>query len=53
MARSAKVGDFVKIHDIGPLAEVLAVNQDQFYLTLDGNEFWCPSSIIDFSDEEG
>jgi len=42
-----KIGDRVKIYDIGPLAEVLAIRQDQLYLRLEGSEFWCPTSIID------
>lgn len=42
-----KIGDRVKIYDIGPLAEVLAIGQDQLYLKLEGSEFWCSISIID------
>lgn len=42
-----KVGDRVKIYDIGPLAEVLKIQKDQLFLRLEGSEFWCPTSIID------
>ena len=41
-----KAGDFVKIEDIGPLAEVLKVGNNSTYLRLDGEEFWCPLSIL-------
>lgn len=41
-----KVGDFVKIPDIGPVAEVIKVGRNELYLRLEGEEFWCPVSII-------
>lgn len=41
-----KPGDFVKIEDIGPLAQVLKTGRKKLYLRLDGEEFWCPISII-------
>ena len=41
-----KVGDLVKIEDIGPLARVLKTGCNEVYLKLDGDEFWCPISII-------
>lgn len=41
-----KAGDFVKIENIGPLAQVLKTGNGQVYLKLDGEEFWCPLSII-------
>lgn len=41
-----KAGDFVKIEDIGPLAEVLKTGCNQAYLRLEGDEFWCPLSIL-------
>lgn len=41
-----KAGDTVKIEDIGPLAEVLKTGGDEVYLRLDGDEFWCPLSIL-------
>ncbi len=47
-----RVGSLVKIHDIGPMAKVLAIKRDQLYLSLDGNRFWCPLCIIDFQKEE-
>ena len=40
-----KAGDLVKIDDIGPLAQVLKKGR-RMYLRLDGEEFWCPTSII-------
>lgn len=41
-----KAGDLVKIDDIGPLAQVLKKGRGRMYLRLDGEEFWCPTSII-------
>lgn len=41
-----KPGDFVKIEDIGPLAQVLKKSRGRMYLRLAGEEFWCPTSII-------
>lgn len=41
-----KGGDLVKIDDIGPLAQVLKKGRGRMYLRLDGEEFWCPTSII-------
>lgn len=41
-----KPGDFVKIEDIGPLAQVLKKSRGRMYLRLAGEEFWCPVSII-------
>lgn len=41
-----KAGDLVKIDDIGPLAQVLKKGRGRMYLRLDGEEFWCPASII-------
>ncbi len=44
-----KVGDYVKIEDIGPLAEVVDVRSDEAYLRLDGYEFWCPLCIVNLN----
>lgn len=41
-----KAGDFVKIEDIGPLAQVLKTGNGQAYLRLEGEEFWCPLRIL-------
>lgn len=41
-----KTGDFVKIDDIEPLAQVLKKDGGRMYPRLDGEEFWCPASII-------
>lgn len=41
-----KAGDFVKIEDIGPLAEVLKTGRGKLYLRLDGEEFWCPRRLV-------
>ena len=41
-----KPGDFVKIEDIGPLAQVLKKSRGRMFLRLAGEEFWCPASII-------
>lgn len=41
-----KAGDLVKIDDIGSLAQVLKKGRGKMYLRLDGEEFWCPASII-------
>jgi hypothetical protein len=41
-----KAGDFVKIEDIGPLAEVLKTGRGKLYLRLDGEEFWCPRRFV-------
>lgn len=46
-----KPGDFVKIEDIGPLAEVLKVGNSSTYLMLEGEEFWCPLSILSKTEE--
>lgn len=46
-----KAGDFVKIEDIGPLAQVLKTGNGQAYLKLDGEEFWCPLSILNMTEE--
>lgn len=42
-----KIGEFVKIYDVGPLAEILKIENDKLYLRLEGEEFWCPIHIVD------
>ncbi len=46
-----KAGDFVKIDDIGPLAEVIKVGSSSAYLRLEGEDFWCPLSILSKMEE--
>ena len=46
----ARVGSFVKIEDIGPLAKVVEIStkarRKMVKLALDGEEFWMPARKV-------
>lgn len=41
-----KVGDMVKIEDIGPLATVIQTGKQMVKLELDGQQFWIQRSLV-------
>ncbi len=41
-----KIGDMVKIEDIGPLARVMAVRGHEAYLELEGEMFWIQKRLV-------
>lgn len=42
-----KIGDIVKIADVGTPAKVVAIRRDEMFLELDGERFWIQSRFVE------
>lgn len=46
-----RIGEKVKIPDIGPLATVIQTGKHMVKLELDGERFWMPAYLLDVIEE--